>query len=79
MGMFLPTGRRVQALVIAFMAVAASHAYSQDTSLSKPEGKTILTIEGEISVTNSGSEAVFDRAMLEGAGRRDSKDDHALV
>ncbi|WP_081871139.1 molybdopterin-dependent oxidoreductase [Nitratireductor basaltis] len=66
--MFLPTGRRVQALAMALFAVAASQAYSQDATLSKPEGKTILTIEGEISVTNSGSEAVFDRAMLEELG-----------
>jgi hypothetical protein len=37
-------------------------------SLAAPAGKPILTISGQISVTNVGNTAVFDREMLEGLG-----------
>ncbi|MEC5293026.1 oxidoreductase [Aurantimonas sp. C2-6-R+9] len=36
--------------------------------LATPTGKVILTISGEIAVTNAGDSAEFDRAMLESIG-----------
>lgn len=36
--------------------------------LARPEGEPILTIAGNIEVTNSDDRAVFDRAMLESLG-----------
>lgn len=37
-------------------------------SLAKPSQKPILTVSGNIKVTNEGNTAVFDRAMLEALG-----------
>ncbi len=45
------------AVVLAFPAWAAS--------LAKPEGRVLLSVTGDITRTNDGDAAVFDREMLE--------------
>lgn len=65
---FWSSGRSVRMLLIAFAACVASLANAQENALPEPEGKPILTIEGEIAVTNSDDTAVFDRTMLEALG-----------
>jgi len=41
---------------------------SPAAALSAPAGKVILTVSGNIANTNSGGNALFDRAMLEALG-----------
>jgi hypothetical protein len=64
--MDLPVSRRS---VVAFLlAGLASASAAGATSLPAPEDKPILTVSGKISVTNKGTSAQFDRAMLESIG-----------
>jgi hypothetical protein len=53
------------AFAFIVVVIAASGAAM---ALEKPTGKPILTISGNISVTNDGDSAVFDREMLESMG-----------
>lgn len=57
---------RLKALAtVAFvMCAAAAHA----DNLPAPEGKVVLTVSGDLAVTNDGDAAVFDMAMLEAIG-----------
>lgn len=48
-------------LICLFSAMAGVPSLALDA----PNGPSILTISGEIGVTNAGDKAVFDRAMLE--------------
>jgi hypothetical protein len=48
---------------IVVAAVLAPAAFAQ--SLGSPSGDVLLTVTGDIAVTNAGNTAVFDRAMLE--------------
>jgi len=56
--------------VIAVCLTAAIPARAQD-ELPEPDGRVLLTISGEIAVTNRGGEAAFDRAMLQNLGMRE--------
>lgn len=47
---------------------AAPSTSAAPVALAKPTDKPILTLTGQISVTNSDGAAVFDRAMLENLG-----------
>jgi len=48
---------------IVVAALLAPAAFAQ--TLGSPSGDVVLTVSGEIAVTNSDGTAVFDRAMLE--------------
>ncbi len=52
--------------IILVLGLFIPHASSAD--MAKPSGKTILTVGGDISETNSGNEAHFDREMLMALG-----------
>lgn len=54
--------------LFAFLVYAA-HASEGDT-FPQPAGRVILTVSGEISNTNRGSKAEFDREMLHDLGLR---------
>lgn len=58
--------RFIFSLLLLSMAVVAPWAAAE--SLPRPEGPIILTVEGDITNTNHGDQAVFDRAMLESLG-----------
>jgi hypothetical protein len=49
-------------------ALAAGSLLSGASALEQPAGKPILTIAGNIGVTNAAGAAQFDRSMLEGMG-----------
>lgn len=51
----------------AFLLLAAS---MPSVALEAPDGPAVLTVSGQISVTNQADEAVFDHAMLEALGRQ---------
>lgn len=51
-------------MIFSFLAISSAAA----GSLSKPEGKSILTISGNIANTNVGAVSEFDLAMLENMG-----------
>ncbi len=53
-----------RAVVTWLLGAAALPAYAV-TPLPSPQGAVVLTISGKIAVTNAGSEAKFDMAMLE--------------
>lgn len=53
----------------SFMAASLAVPFAaRAATLSKPTAKPILAVTGKISVTNDGTAARFDRAMLEGLG-----------
>jgi hypothetical protein len=54
-------------VLVATLAMLAG-ANAQDSKLPSPTGEPILTIEGNIQVTNDDGKARFDRAMLEELG-----------
>lgn len=54
--------------LVASFAVLVSLASVSAADLEPPQGKPILTISGAIKRTNMGSQAVFDREMLEAQG-----------
>jgi hypothetical protein len=54
------------ALMAAFVTLSGANA--QDRKLPPPTGEPILTVEGNIQVTNADGKALFDRAMLEELG-----------
>ncbi|NIC04577.1 molybdopterin-dependent oxidoreductase [Billgrantia bachuensis] len=45
--------------LLLFFLIGSGHA------LEEPEGRVILTVSGNITATNAGNEALFDRGMLE--------------
>lgn len=53
-------------LIFVYLLISAT-AFAGD--LAKPAGDTILAVDGQISVTNDGNKARFDRKMLEGLPR----------
>ncbi|MCG7392981.1 molybdopterin-dependent oxidoreductase [Microvirga sp. ACRRW] len=57
----------VLAAFIAFIGLSGSGTAEAET-LPAPKQRPILTVSGNISVTNQGNTAVFDRAMLEAVG-----------
>ncbi|SCY49851.1 molybdopterin-dependent oxidoreductase [Microvirga guangxiensis] len=57
----------ILAAIIAFFGFSEIGA-AQAERLPAPKEKPILTVSGNISVTNQGDTAVFDRAMLEAVG-----------
>ncbi|MGO4387574.1 molybdopterin-dependent oxidoreductase [Microvirga sp. 2YAF29] len=57
----------VLAAIIAFLGLSGIGAAEAQT-LPAPKDRPILTVSGNISVTNQGGTAVFDRAMLEAVG-----------
>ena len=64
--------RRRMMLGLGFVPLAAAAALAQPQQqpqpLAAPGGRVILTVSGRIGVTNEGSSARFDRAMLEEIG-----------
>lgn len=54
---------RSAALIVALFILAADPATAQEP-LPASDGKVILTVDGDIAVTNADGEAVFDHAML---------------
>lgn len=52
--------------IISLTLIAAGTSYAQ--SLPKPTSAVLLTVEGNIGVTNSDGKAEFDRGMLEALG-----------
>ncbi|QOF75041.1 molybdopterin-dependent oxidoreductase (plasmid) [Aminobacter sp. SR38] len=68
--MYHPSSSIIRALAIAssIVLLALSGAQSEDGKLPSPKGLPILTIEGNIGVTNASGSAQFDRAMLEDMG-----------
>ncbi len=60
--------RRRMMLGLGLAPLAASTALAQPQPLAAPGGRVILTVSGRIGVTNEGSSARFDRAMLEEIG-----------
>lgn len=65
--MFNSQMKRASLALVMLMALPAGQAARAGT-LPAPTGKPILTISGQISETNSGDTAQFDRAMLEKLG-----------
>ncbi len=59
------TRRTLSVLSLVLAAPRGGHA---GTLLPPPSGKVILTVSGRIDVTNKGSSAEFDYAMLEALG-----------
>ena len=60
------SSKLVTVLIGAVFAVATAIAGpAQAADLSQPNGNVILTVSGNISETNNGSVAEFDRAMLQ--------------
>lgn len=55
-------------LCLAILLTALVAARSEDGKLPSPTEQPILTIEGNIGVTNAEGKALFDRAMLEEIG-----------
>jgi hypothetical protein len=64
----MPLTRRTLARSIIVLAAAGVPSPSRADDLPPPAGKVILTISGAITQHNRGSDAVFDRPMLEGLG-----------
>ena len=60
--------RRTLAGGMIMLAAGGVRSPSWAEDLPPPTGKVILTISGAISVHNRGSDAVFDRPMLEALG-----------
>ena len=60
--------RRILALACASLCWFAAPVFAE---LPAAEGRTILTVSGSISETNTESHAVFDRAMMEGLDWRE--------
>lgn len=60
--------RRRMMLGLGLVPLAASAALAQQQPLPAPGGRVILTVSGRIGVTNEGTSARFDRAMLEEIG-----------
>jgi hypothetical protein len=54
-------------LVVALLAASPAPAAGPDLLL-EPTGSPVLTVEGEIGLTNRPGQAVFDMAMLEALG-----------
>ena len=52
-------------LRVLLVCLLATWAAFPSFAIDAPEGTPLLTVSGEISVTNTGDLAVFDRAMLE--------------
>ncbi|WP_442873114.1 oxidoreductase [Aurantimonas sp. A3-2-R12] len=62
-----PSAKQAIAMVLAGLYIFLTGlAFAGE--LATPTGKVILTISGEIAVTNAGDSAEFDRAMLESLG-----------
>lgn len=59
--------RRMFCLAATGLALPGA-GVARAASLAIPAGPTILTISGQIGVTNAGETALFDRAMLEALG-----------
>ncbi len=57
---------RTCGLALAF-SIAAANAIVAET-LPQPTGEVVLTVTGDIGVTNQGNSAVFDAAMLQALG-----------
>ena len=55
----------LRAAAAALLLPAAAIAQSDPAPLPAPEGEVVLTVTGDIAVTNEGDAAVFDVAMLE--------------
>ncbi len=53
---------------VLLLAASLVPCVASAASLGKPTGKVILTLSGNISHTNSGEKAEFDREMLEALG-----------
>ncbi|GAA4225342.1 hypothetical protein GGQ68_003366 [Sagittula marina] len=51
-------------LIKTFLLIAALNAPASAEELPKPTGPVLLTVRGDISVTNNGETAEFDRDML---------------
>ena len=62
---------RISSLLI--LAASLMPVASNAAPLGKPTGKVILTISGNISQTNAGEKAEFDREMLEALGMTEVK------
>ena len=52
------------AVLIAFALLTPINAFSAQNELSAPAGEALLIVSGDISQTNVGATAVFDRDML---------------
>lgn len=65
-----PLLRKRPGLLVAALVAGLATGFSAAAagSLEKPRGRVILTVTGNISNTNEGDSAVFDRAMLEAIG-----------
>ncbi len=59
--------RRFYAMLVA-PALLLAGAVDGASTLNPPQGRVVLTVSGNISVTNAGDGARFDRAMLETLG-----------
>jgi hypothetical protein len=64
----MPGIRYSMSLVLVATLVTLTGANAQDRKLPPPIGEPILTVEGNIQVTNGDGKARFDRAMLEELG-----------
>ncbi|WP_370314170.1 oxidoreductase [Sagittula sp.] len=64
-------GKRIVGIVRIFLAIVAmgTAGYAQD--LPQPEGPVLLTVLGDLAVTNAPGRAEFDRKMLEDLGMRE--------
>jgi len=67
-----PTITRLRAVLLLFavalcLALMPARQAAAD-ELAQPSGRVILTVEGNISTTNAGDSAQFDRALLESLG-----------
>ena len=56
--------------VLGLFLLLASVAARADQTLARPTGPVILTVTGDIGVTNAPGRAEFDRAMLEALGMK---------
>lgn len=57
-------------LLLSLLLGLSAPAFAQE--LDQPEGAVILTISGAITKTNSGSDALFDLAMLDALEQRET-------
>jgi hypothetical protein len=62
------SGLRCALLHVAFGLASLTLASAEEGTLPFPKNEPILTIEGNIAVTNATGKALFDRAMLEEIG-----------
>lgn len=62
------SARYASYLMVVVLGLSLAFAPRAAQALEQPTGKVILTLSGNITHTNRGDKAVFDRAMLEGLG-----------